>query len=261
MWTVRQKTIELAKFHTVCGVFNVKKVKILAIISAVVTALLLFIFLNSLKNSSNIARTRVIVAVTDIPANTSITAEMIKQTELPTEAVVAGTLSDASLVIGKIAEAEIFAGEQLLSSKLISAGSSDSKTLAYAIEPGMRAITIAVDETAGLSYMITPGNHVDIIAEFLDENNSAAGAVKTSYTTMVLQNIIVLAVDNILSEDGKLLSETPQYTAVTLQVTPQQAMELSMAQFEGELRLILRSPVDEESTNIPSLTLNNIMIK
>lgn len=245
-----------------------KKVKLLAFISAVATALLLYIFLNSLGRGKEAENLMVFTAALDIPANLPITAEMLSMTELPVEAVVSGAVSDSTKVIGKVCESKIFTGEQILSSKLISAGDSASKTLAYAIKPGYRAITIAVDATTGLSNMIIPGNHVDLIGDFLIQNKSASGTAdvstsgdKISYTTMVLENITVLAVDNVLSEDGKLGSETPEYTTLTLQVTPKQAMELSMAQFEGQIRVILRSPLDEKKTYLPSITLDKIIIK
>ncbi|MGE4486014.1 MAG: Flp pilus assembly protein CpaB [Oscillospiraceae bacterium] len=239
--------------------------KILALVSAVATALLLFIFLNSLNKPTDTIKTKVITAAADIPADTPITAEMLTVTELPAEAVLRGTLTDASQIQGKISESKIYAGEQITSSMLISAGEKGNGTLAYAIEPGMRAITIAVDETAGLSYMITPGNHVDIIGEFLTGGDtgesSSAENEKISYTVMILEDITVLAVDSVLSEDGKIKSEAPAYTAITLQVTPEQAMELSMAQFEGQLRTVLRSPVDNEKTNQSSFTLKDVLQK
>lgn len=241
-----------------------KKVKVLAIVSALATALLLFLFLNSLSRPTETVTTSVIVAASDIPANMPITDSMLKIAELPMQAVVAGALTDKSEVIGKIANAEIYAGEQLLSAKLIATGESESGTLAYAIEPGMRAISIAVDETTGVAYMITPGNNVDIIAEFVSTTiNSADGTPsdKKTYTTMILENVTVLAVDNVFSEEGKANSDTPTYTTLTLQVSPEQAMELSAAQFDGQLRAILRSPVDTEMTHQPSLSLGDVMVK
>ena len=241
-----------------------KKVKVLALVSAAVTALLLFLFLSSLNRPAENATTSVVIATSDIPANIPITDAMIETKAIPSGAVVSGAFTDKSEVVGKIASAEIFAGEQLLNAKLLSTGKSDSKTLAYAIEPGMRAITIAVDETSGVAFMITPGNNVDIIGEFVKTTSSAAdgsGSDKISYTTMVLENVTVLAVDNVFSKDGKANSDKPVYTTLTLQVTPSQAMELSTAQFEGQLRAILRSPVDNKETNQPSLTLDDVMVK
>ena len=150
-----------------------KKVKVLAIVSALGTALLLFLFLSSLSQPAATATTSIIVAAADIPENTPITDSMIKISEIPVEAVVAGALTDKSEVIGKIANSVIHSGEQLLGAKLISTGESGGETLAYAIEPGMRAISIAVDESSGLAYMIIPGNNVDIIAQFVNTTVSA----------------------------------------------------------------------------------------
>ena len=241
-----------------------KKVKVLAIVSALGTAMLLYLFLSSLSQPASIETTIVIVAVTDIPENTPITDAMIKTSELPTEAVVAGAITDKSEIIGKVSNTVIFSGEQLLSAKLISTGESDGETLAYAIEPGMRAISIDVDESSGLAYMIVPGNKVDIIAEFVTTILSTAdGSIsdKKTYTTMILENITVLAVNNVFSKEGIADTDTPVYTTITLQVSPEQAMELSTAQFDAQLRVILRSPVDDKITHQPSLTLGDVMIR
>lgn len=234
-----------------------KKVKILALISAVVTGLLLFVFLNSLNKPVEIDKTKVIVAASDIPADTPITPEMITQKELPTESIVSGALSDSTMVIGKVTKGEIYTGEQLLSSELIQAGESTSDTLAYALEPGMRAITIGVDQTSGVAYMIVPGDHVDILSYFLRDD----GISKSSYTTMILEDITVLAVDQSLTEQDAVSSDSGTYLTITLQVTPKQAMELSMAQSEGQLRAILRSPLDDQKTGLPSVRLEDIMVK
>jgi pilus assembly protein CpaB len=163
---------------------------------------------------------------------------MVALSEIPTEAVVTGAVNDLSSVVGKVSDIEIFTGEQILSSKLNSTGDSNSKTLAEAVEPGMRAITLPVDETSGIAFMITPGNHVDIVGYFLkeEEDEETGEKEKLSYAKMLLENILVLAVDNVFPEAGKAGSENPSYTTITLQVTPEQAMELSMAQAEGELR-------------------------
>lgn len=234
-----------------------KKVKILAIVSAVITALLLFVYLNSLNKTEEPDRSSVVVAASEIPADTVITSDMITQAQIPSEAVLADAITDPSQILGRFSKATIYPGEQMLKSKLVLAGESLDDTLAYAIEPGMRAITISVDQISGLSYMITPGNHLDIIGYFLQEIDSQ----KTSRVMTVLENITVLAVDDVLTESGKRNSENSQYVSITLEVTPKQALELSMAAAEGQLTAILRSPVDEDLTNLPGITLENILVK
>lgn len=240
-----------------------KKVRILALVSAVVTALLLFLYLGSLNRPQTIQTASVVVAASSIPADTPISASMLKTIQLPPEAITDGAVSDQSQIIGKMAKSEIFTGEQLLPQKLVSTGDAESMKLAYAVEPGMRAITMAVDETSGLAYMLTPGDRIDIIGEFIGQEPSTTGdteeTIKISHTIMLMENITVLAVDNVLSEEGKFESDKPEYTTLTLEVTPTQAMELSEAQFEGQLRAILRSPVDTEETNQSGITLDDVM--
>ncbi len=234
-----------------------KKVKLLAIVSAVITALLLFVYLNSLSITDEPEKTSVVVAASEIPADTVITSDMITQADLPSEAVLADAMTDSTLVVGRFSRETIYPGEQMLKSKLVLAGESQNDTLAYAVEPGMRAITISVNQISGLSYMITPGNHVDIIGYFLQEINTE----KTSRVMTVLENITVLAVDDVLKESGKRNDESTQYASITLEVTPKQALNLSMAAAEGQLTVILRSPVDEDLTNLPSITLENILVR
>ena len=237
-----------------------KKVKIIALVSAVATALLLFLFLSSLNQPVEIAKTSVLTAAADIPANTLITAEMVKVSELPPEAVVSGAITDVKTIQGKISQEEIYSGEQILNANLISAGESGSKTLAYAIKPGMRAITVPVDVTSGLANLITPGNHIDLIGEILTEKTVGGASQKKSYTLMILENITVLAVDDVLAQEGKVNRDPPTYATITLQVTSEQAMKLSMAQFEGQLRAILRSPLDEKIITPKTLTLDDILV-
>jgi Flp pilus assembly protein CpaB len=91
------------------------------------------------------------------------------------------------------------------------------------------------------------------------ETPDAADTSEKSYTMLVLENVTVIAVDRVLSEKGKVSSESPAYATLTLEVTPEQAMELNMAQAEGQLRAILRSPLDDKITELPGITLEEIL--
>ncbi len=234
-----------------------KKLKLIALIAAVITGLLLYLFLNSLSHSSGGPQAEVLKAAVNIPTNTKVTAEMVTLTKLPEAAVHSDALRDPKLAVGKAAQSDILAGEQILSAKLVAPGESSNNSLAYAIKPGMRAITVAVDERTGLAGMLKPQDHVDIISEF----ESAAAVF---YTTPIVENITILAVDSVTSKTGKALGKdgsAAPYTTLTLQVTPQEAMKLSMTEAKGHLRALLRSPLDSAPTNLPSITLDSIMVK
>lgn len=242
-----------------------KKVKILALISAIIAAVLIYNFLNTLNKPANVEATKVVVIIAsvNISPNAIITQDMLKMKELPLESVHVDAIKDINAALGRISSSEIIAGEQILSSKLISAeGGSGNGTLAYDIKKGTRAITISVGNLSGLVGMIKPKNTVDIIAQFQKTEKQTGGEDKTiDYTTMIAENITVLAVDNVLSQEGKTPNEEGvAYTSITLQVTPMQAMELSMSEFKGQLRLILRSPLDNSITKLPSITFEDVII-
>jgi hypothetical protein len=46
-----------------------------------------------------------------------------------------------------------------------------------------------------------------------------------------------------------------------LEVTPLEAMEVSMTEYKSSLRAILRSPLDEGTTSLPALTVDKVIFK
>jgi len=124
-----------------------KKIKFLALLAAVVAAVLLYKFLNTLdeKASVELVKTGVVIASANIPPNTPITDDMLEIKQLPVEAAHAEAVVNEAAAIGKFSKYEIMAGEQVLYTKLISPeGGGGDVTLAYEIKPGMRAISIGV---------------------------------------------------------------------------------------------------------------------
>lgn len=241
-----------------------KKVKFIAILSALIVAVLIYNFLSELSKPTvvEVTKTAVVVAAQDILPNILITSDMLTVVNIPEEAAHIQSEKKVEDVVGKVTSSKIISGEQILSSKLIVPGeSTPDGTLAYSIEPGMRAITIAVSNITGLSNMIIPENRVDIIGQYTVSVPQPNGEEKEiDYAVMLLENVKVLAVDGNKTEEEKKASETA-YTSITLQVTPFQAMETSMSEFKGNLRAILRSPLDEGTTSLPALTVDKIVFK
>ncbi len=238
-----------------------KKIKLLAFIAALATALGLYLFFQSVKKPLATPKTNVVVAAMNIAANTTITKDMVTTSAVPTEAVLPNAVRDSSLVVGSVLSENAVSGEQIISDRLVKAGEVGNGTLAYAVKPGMRAITIGVDNITGISGMIKPENTVDIIAQFQVQTQSATssgteGAVTAPLSKMLLQNIKVLAVDQVMSKSEK--SGTASYSTITLEVTPQQAVELSFSAKSATLQAILRSPLDKKEVSVPHVTQKDL---
>ena len=145
-----------------------------------------------------------------------------------------GAFASVKELEGRMPIVEVPAGQPLLSSHLAEPGTETG--LWFRIEPGKRAITVAVNEVVGVGGFITPGRHVDIIG--VKEQN------QTWQSNTLVQNVPVLAIaQEDREEKGK--AEAKVVTSATLMVTPEEAEKISLAGEQGRIRLVLRAPNDD----------------
>jgi pilus assembly protein CpaB len=127
--------------------------------------------------------------------------------------------------------ATVTRNEPILSSKITGPGQQAS--LSSTIEDGKRAVTVRVDDVRGVAGFILPNDHVDVVL-IRSANNPAR---RESYSDLLLQNVKVIAIDQVAAEQ----KERPSVAkAVTLEVTPPQAQQIALATEIGTLSLILR---------------------
>ena len=251
-----------------------KKIRMIALLAAVVLGFCVYKYMGVLNQPKEDPRTNVVVAVVDIPENTTVTAEMVTVKAVLSESVLPNACTDVNSVVGMVMNSDMFAGEQVVSSRLVRLGASDatSDSLAYVVGPGMRAITINVSINSGLANMLRPGNWVDVVAfysipeeeEEVEEDAADADEEETEptepeeiqMTTMLLQNVQILAVDTNLHKGA---ADVDGYATVTLHVTPQQAMDIAFTENYWSLRLILRSSIDEEIVEVADVNLDVLL--
>lgn len=223
-----------------------KKIKWIALCAALIVGLGVYQFLKEVGKPQETPRTSVVVAAVDIPENTLVTADMVMLKPVATEALLPNHLRDTASVIGMVLSSDVYAGEQIVTNRLVRMGETEqNSSLAYVVEPGMRAVTISVNAISGIANMVRPGNRVDIVMNYSDERpkeNAQDPEDTESVPTsrLFLQDVPVLAVGSVLSRDG-----SAEYATITLQVTPEDAVKISFAEYTASIRLILRSPLDE----------------
>ena len=201
-------------------------------------------------------RQPVFVAMTDIAANEEMTAQNIKLEEWPKAIVPAGALTKLEEVEGKRCRMKLYAGEPILSSKLL--GAADAIGAAKDIPTGYRVAYVKVDPVTGSSNLILPGDRVDVVVFRQPHSDMHTTAAK-----IVLQDIKVFAVDtHTETEFSQTKTEqTEPMTAKTiaLLVTPQQAVILHAAsEMGGSVRLVLRNPDDNVHVNSPGATIADV---
>jgi pilus assembly protein CpaB len=157
--------------------------------------------------------------------------------------IVSGTRAPESFT-GWVARDPIAAGEPISDAKIVSPGSRGF--LAAVLRPGMRAISVPVTATSGISGFVFPGDQVDILIthRLTGHEDHSHQAAET-----VLQDVRVIGIDQKL--DSKTGEALVAHTA-TLEVTPKQSEMIAVAAEIGKLSLTLRSLASNQSEKSPT---------
>ena len=149
----------------------------------------------------------------------------------------------AEAFTGWVARDPIAPGEPISDAKIVSPGSRGF--LAAALAPGMRAVSVPVTATSGISGFVFPGDQVDILITHTPATgNNNEAPHKASET--VLRDVRVIAVDQKLDSKG---NEALVAHTATLEVTPKQSEIIAVATEMGKLSLSLRSLAVAEETS------------
>jgi pilus assembly protein CpaB len=136
---------------------------------------------------------------------------------------------------GWVARDPFAPGEPISEAKIVSPGSRGF--LAAALAPGMRAVSVTVNATSGISGFVFPGDQVDILVTH-NPVVQGGGEAQHKAAETVLHDVRVIAVDQKL--DNKSAEALVPRTA-TLEVTPKQSEIIAVATEMGKLSLSLRS--------------------
>lgn len=178
----------------------------------------------------------VVVAAQPLEMGAVIKADSIKSIRMPELLVPRGSFSKKEDVLDRPVISAIQPDEPILEARLAVRGSGGG--VAPLIPPGMRAITVRVNEVVGVAGFVLPGMRVDVLV-----TGRPPGREETM-TTTVLQNIPVLSVGQTLQADAK--SQSIKAPVVTLLVTPLQAEALTLADNQGHIQLVLRNSTDHQ---------------
>jgi pilus assembly protein CpaB len=120
----------------------------------------------------------------------------------------------------------------------------DRGFIASVLSPQMRAVSVGVDPVSGVSGLIWPGDHVDVI---LTQAMDKAPVAQRVLSETILRNVRVIAIDQEIVQGapaGASAAGRPTHT-VTLEVSIEQAEKLTVAQQLGRLALAIRSATDQ----------------
>lgn len=135
---------------------------------------------------------------------------------------------------GAVVRRTLKAGEPVPQSALMKSG--EGGFLSAVLDPGKRAVSIAVNATTGNAGFVSPGDRVDLIVtrRFKSQNSGDDTVVSETF----VRELRVVAVDQMIDnpENKAILAKT-----VTVECTPHQAEQIAVATEMGKISLALRS--------------------
>ena len=200
------------------------------------------------------ATKQVAVAAVDIEIGSRLTGQMMRAAPWPSGSVPDGAVEDTGALVDRVAKTSILKGEPILEAKLAPLGTTGG--LSAIVAEGRRAMTVRVNDVIGVAGFALPGNYVDIIVNTVAEGTGSSSNSDKSVSKIVLEHILVLAVAQEASRDE---TKPKVVSAVTLEVTPEQAELLDLARSVGTLSLVLRNQVDPQAVATLGATKDKLL--
>ena len=213
---------------------------VLALALGAFVSLLVYKNLQGRGASNTEAGSDVIVAADDIQVGARIEEHDVRTAKFPTSGLPSGAYSRRSQVLGRGVIIPISKGEFILPTKL--APENAGSGLPSLIPPGMRAVSVRVNEVVSVAGFVGPGTRVDILL-----TGPPNGSTEPQ-TTTVLQNVAVIASGHTLERNAA--GEAQNTPVITLLTSPEDAERVTLASSEGKIQLVLRNPLDTHQDGV-----------
>jgi pilus assembly protein CpaB len=187
----------------------------------------------------------VVASTADLPAGTRLQKIHLRKVMVPQQTMPKGAVTDDKLLLDRALLFPVTQNETILSNRVASVTSAEG--VASMIEPGKRAVSVSVADSAAAGGLIQPRSHVDVLF-------TRTGAMAEAVTTTVLEDVVVLSIGRTVevatAATGQAGGAAPAVApstgnrSVTLLVTPDQARALELAKNQGKVSLALRNPKD-----------------
>lgn len=239
--------------------FN-KKILLAAIIISLITAYFTFLFLRNLQQSGTvISETKtILVASRDILPGEIITDSMLEEIDVNKDSYIEQGISNKNDLMNKSVREKIFKGETIPFERLVQEGET---SLPFLIPEGKRAVSLAVDEFNGVADLIQPDDFVDVYVtvdeKAIDMNNQKI--VYPQITTLLLQNIQVMAISKKVEKSEDSRTDVPSKYAVTLAVSAIDGEKLILAEEMGKIKLALRRVKDDSIYLTPGIIRQDLV--
>jgi pilus assembly protein CpaB len=232
---------------------------VIAVALAVLAAMLTTFYVANYKRTVQRGEKNVpvFVASQDIPAGTSaaqaFSQGLLETREVPRRSVVPGAIAAPEDVDGKVATADIYAGEQVTARRFRPA---EEGGIRAELSGNVRAVQVSGDGNQVLVGTLRKGDRVDLVGNFTVE--FAEGEEERAFTRTVLRDLLVLKSSTNSLAAEKVGSTSGAYS-VQLAMTDAQAQKFFYTTKNGEWHLTLRSVRDADDSPESLETIDSIL--
>ena len=177
----------------------------------------------------------IVLAARPLAVGVSVKPTDVKIGKIVASAFPKGAFSKIEEVADRPVISNILLDEPILEGRLAARGSGLG--LGPIIPVGMRAVSVRVNDVAGVAGFVFPGMRVDVLVTGNPPNGDQ------TMTATALQNLMVLSAGTVMTPDAK--GQAMPSPSVTLLATPEQAEILTLANNQGRLQLVLRNGSDQ----------------
>ncbi len=226
------------------------KLLLLAVSCGLAAAVLGYFFIANKESDvmKSMEPVRVLSAAKYITPRSQVREDMVKFVEVPAKLVTSAHVKSFDQLKGKLTLVPFIEGEAILLNKM----SAKAEDLSSAVPTGLRAVAVAVDEESAVSYMIKPGDYVDVLLTY-DTSDSKKSIITTA---TILQAAQVLSAG---TEFNAAAGGKKGYNTLTLALSPEEAEIIVYAREKGRLSFALRGAGDTIKEKIMIATFDGLL--
>jgi pilus assembly protein CpaB len=200
------------------------------------------------QKGTPVAARTLVVANKPLRFGNELTADALRETPWPEDTLPNGAYAKIADVLSggkRVVLTAIESNEPILAMKIT--GPGQRATLSALVTPGMKAVTIRVNDVDGVGGFVLPGDRVDIVLTRQEKENASS--------QVLLQDVRVLAIDQIADERA---SNPTVPKSVTVEVDTVAGQKLGLAASIGTLSLLLRKAGETTSVSASRVTLRDL---
>ncbi len=241
---------------------------VVGIILAIAVAIGVYVLVQNAMKTSRVETVRAVKVAVHVPARTTIAAPALELVTVPADLKPANAVSSIEAAAGKMALADLYPGDWVLSERLADAAGED--WLAFSLEDGKVLVTFPGSDIVGIG-AIKIGDAVDLLVTVdtakelgtLPTTGSTANLPAGGVTQILIQNMKVQSIGPVVADTLQKTQRASDATSnlLTFAVSREDALTLKQVKDHPEAKkeVVLRAAGDEQIYSVDATDMKKLI--